>query len=72
MAVKNSNDLELTLKLLKEREVKLKEELALARKKEDARFRKELARKKCVLADVVVEILGEQILDNPETLKNYF
>lgn len=69
MASKNLSELELELQKLKEKEARLKEELALKRKADDAKYRKEMARKKCILADIFVEQFGEAILDHRDELE---
>ena len=69
MASKSVEDLQGDLSRLKEREARLKEELALKKKAADARAQKELARKKFRLADIFVEQFGEGILDHRDELE---
>lgn len=69
MASKNLSELELELKKLREKEARVKEELALKRKAADAKARKELARKKCVFADLFIEQFGEKVLDFTEEME---
>ena len=56
MASKSVEDLQGELSRIKEREARLKEELALKKKAADARAQKELARKKFRLADIFVDM----------------
>lgn len=63
MASKNLEELQLELQKLKEKEARVREELALKKKAADARAKKELARKKYLLADIFVEQFGEEILE---------
>ena len=63
MASKNLEELQLELQKLKEKEARVREELALKKKAADARAKKELARKKYLLADIFVEQFGEKILE---------
>lgn len=69
MASKNLSELELELQKLKEKESRLKEELALKRKAADAKARKELARKKCIFSDIFVEQFGEKILEYTDEIE---
>lgn len=69
MASKSVEDLQGELLRVKEREARLKEELALKKKAADARAQKELARKKFILADLFVEQFGEEILDHRDELE---
>ena len=69
MASKNVNDLQLELQKLKEKEVRLKEELALKKKAADSKARKELARKKCIFTDIFIEQFGEMILEYTDEIK---
>lgn len=63
MASKNLEELQLELQKLKEKEARVREELALKKKAVDARAKKDLARKKYLLADIFVEQFGEEILE---------
>ena len=69
MASKNLEELQIELKKLKEKEARLKEELALKKKAADAKSRKELARKKYLLADIFVNQFGEEILDHRDEIE---
>lgn len=70
MSSKNVSDIEDQLRRMKEREARLRLELAEKRKVEDRKAYKELVRKKCNLADVLTERYGESILD--EQGMNFF
>ena len=65
------NELESQLLKLKEKEVKLKEELANQRKAADIKERKRITAKKCELADIFVKQFGEKILENLEEIEFY-
>lgn len=66
MSRKNLAELEADLLKLKEREIKIKEELALQRKAADEKAQKERSRKMYQLAEIVVENCGEEILNRRE------
>lgn len=64
MSKKNIDDIEEQLRRMKERESRLKQELAEKKKIEDRKAHRELIRKKCNLADLLIERFGENILDD--------
>ena len=64
MSKKNINDIEEQLRRMREREARLKLELAEKKKIEDRRAYRELVRKKCNLADALIKRFGEAILDD--------
>ena len=64
-------ELEEDLKKLKEREAKLKDELHMQKKATDAKAKKERAHKMFQLAEVLVTVLGEEILDNREAVESF-
>lgn len=64
MSKKNIVDIEEQLRRMKERESRLKQELAEKKKIEDRRAYRELVRKKCRLADALIERFGESILED--------
>ena len=68
MASINVCDLELLLENLKEKEARLKEELAAQRKKENAKANKKLVIQKCNFADFFIDTWGMEILNKKEEL----
>ena len=64
MSSKNVVDIEDQLRRMKEREARLRLELAEKRKAEDRKAQRELTRRKCHLADILIERYGERVLDN--------
>lgn len=66
MGKRSVNELEDYLIRLKEREAKLKEELAMQRKAADARATKERNRKIFILAEMIIDKYGEVVLEEPE------
>ena len=66
MARKNLSELEADLLRLKEREAKLKEELALQKKAADIRAKKERTKQMCQLAEILIQYCGEEVLNHPE------
>ena len=71
MARKTLNELEMDMLRLKEREQKLKEELALQRKAAEARAVKERNRKLYTIGSVAVELAGEDVLDAPDLFRSF-
>lgn len=68
MSTKSVEELTAMLERMKERQAQLREELAAQKKKADAKAAKELAHKKYILADYVIRIFGEEVLDNPNLI----
>lgn len=62
----NSQELEQYLQRLKEKEQKLKEELSLQRKNEEAAAKRERNKRIFALVEKLVERYGEEILASPE------
>ena len=61
-----AQELEQYLQKLKEKEQRLKEELILQRKNEEAKAKRERNRRVFALVEKLVERYGEEILDEPE------
>lgn len=69
MARKNLTELEADLLRLKEKEAKLKEELALQKKAADIRAKKERTKQLCHLGEILIQYCGEEVLHCPEEVE---
>lgn len=69
MASKNIEELQDNLAKLKEREARLKEELALKKRAAEIRAQKELSKRKFHFAEIFTDQFGESILDHTEEMK---
>ena len=71
MGKKRLDELEADLLRLKEREIKLKQELALQRKAADEKFQRERSKKMYRIAEILVKHCGENVLDEPELFEMF-
>lgn len=69
MASKNIMELQEDLARLKQKEIRLKEELALKKKAAEIRTQKDLIKRKLVFAEIFTEQFDEKILDHTDEIK---
>lgn len=71
MSKKNSIELMAQIEKMKQREAQLKVELAYQKKLEDKRARQELCKRKMDLAEVLMQHLGDRVLEQRDEVELY-